>query len=45
MHNQTMKKEPMIPQDYSWGTMILIGLGVLSIGLAIAYVGFFLAHK
>lgn len=40
-----MKKRPMLPQDYLWGQMILIGLGVLSLGLAIAYIGFFLSQK
>src|SRR5258706_11915852 len=34
------KEKSFFPQEYKWQQMVLIGLGVLSIGFAIAFIGY-----
>lgn len=39
-----MTQKKVFEQEHMWGQLILIGLGILSLGLAIAYIGFFLTN-
>ncbi|HEX8966036.1 MAG TPA: hypothetical protein VF820_06425 [Patescibacteria group bacterium] len=36
---------PILPKSYTWLRMIGIGLSVLSLGLAIAFIGYFMTQK
>ncbi len=43
MEDQT--PAPILPKSYTWLRMIGIGLSVLSLGFAIAFIGYFMSPK
>lgn len=48
MDNQTpqlQNQNPLLPQSYGWARMIGLSLAILSVGLAIAFGGFYLGQK